>query len=159
MKAISLWQPWATLIAIGAKKIETRSWETAHRGQIAIHAAKRWDRGLDLMCESEPFASALNFMDAHRERYALPLGAIVAVAHLDVCVLSSGGASRGFLIDGTIVKDPEFSFGDYSPGRFAWKLSNVRKLPVPLPWAGSQRIFNVPDQIIIEALNGVEHAH
>ena len=38
MKALSLRQPWATLVAIGAKQIETRSWSTAYRGTIAIHA-------------------------------------------------------------------------------------------------------------------------
>lgn len=41
LKAVSLWQPWATLIRAGAKTIETRSWATKHRGRIAIHAAKR----------------------------------------------------------------------------------------------------------------------
>lgn len=39
MKAITLWQPWASLVATGAKIIETRSWGTRHRGPIAIHAA------------------------------------------------------------------------------------------------------------------------
>lgn len=38
MRAITLWQPWASLIAIGAKTIETRSWSTAYRGPLAIHA-------------------------------------------------------------------------------------------------------------------------
>ena len=41
MKALSLWQPWASLIAAGVKRFETRHWETRHRGPIAIHAAKR----------------------------------------------------------------------------------------------------------------------
>lgn len=40
MKALSLTQPWATLVAIGAKKIETRSWSTSYRGPVAIHASK-----------------------------------------------------------------------------------------------------------------------
>jgi activating signal cointegrator 1 len=40
MKAITLTQPWATLVAIGAKRIETRSWPTNYRGPLAIHAAK-----------------------------------------------------------------------------------------------------------------------
>ncbi len=43
MKAISIWQPWASLIAIGAKQIETRSWATGYRGLLVIHAAKRWE--------------------------------------------------------------------------------------------------------------------
>lgn len=40
MKVISLWQPWASLVALGAKEYETRSWTTTHRGPLAIHAAK-----------------------------------------------------------------------------------------------------------------------
>src|SRR6266496_247116 len=41
MKAISLWQPWATLMALNFKKVETRIWETKYRGPLAIHAAQR----------------------------------------------------------------------------------------------------------------------
>jgi hypothetical protein len=42
IKCISLWQPWASLVAVGAKRIETRGWATAYRGRLGIHAAKRW---------------------------------------------------------------------------------------------------------------------
>lgn len=48
MRAISLWQPWASLIACGAKPFETRSWAPPREliGQtIAIHAAKKIDKG------------------------------------------------------------------------------------------------------------------
>ena len=41
MKAITIIQPWATLIALGEKQFETRSWFTKHRGELAIHAGKR----------------------------------------------------------------------------------------------------------------------
>lgn len=48
MKAITLWQPWATAMAMGVKRIETRSWFTRHRGDLLICAAKRspqnWER-------------------------------------------------------------------------------------------------------------------
>ncbi len=40
MKALTLWQPWATLVAMEVKKIETRCWTTKYRGELAIHAAK-----------------------------------------------------------------------------------------------------------------------
>ncbi|HVM07165.1 MAG TPA: ASCH domain-containing protein [Acidimicrobiales bacterium] len=55
MKAISLWQPWASLIAYGVKTIETRSWSTPYRGRIAIHAAKT-TKGIDQLpgdCEGK----------------------------------------------------------------------------------------------------------
>ena len=48
MKAISLWQPWASLIACGVKQFETRSWAPPRSligTTIAIHAAKKVDRG------------------------------------------------------------------------------------------------------------------
>jgi activating signal cointegrator 1 len=47
MKAISLWQPWASLIACGAKPYETRSWAPPRKligATIAIHAAKKIDK-------------------------------------------------------------------------------------------------------------------
>lgn len=41
MKALTIWQPWASLLVSGQKKYETRSWATDYRGPIAIHAAMR----------------------------------------------------------------------------------------------------------------------
>lgn len=46
MNALTLMQPWATLVAIGAKRIETRSWATRYRGPSAIHAARTDGRSL-----------------------------------------------------------------------------------------------------------------
>lgn len=40
--AITLWQPWASLIAAGQKCYETRSWQRSYRGPLAIHSANRW---------------------------------------------------------------------------------------------------------------------
>ena len=40
MKALSLMEPWAALIAAGVKSIETRSWRTAYRGPLYIHASR-----------------------------------------------------------------------------------------------------------------------
>ena len=40
MKAITIWQPWASLLVSGRKRYETRSWATSYRGPIAIHAAR-----------------------------------------------------------------------------------------------------------------------
>ena len=51
MKMLTLHQPWASLIAVGVKTIETRSWSTPYRGPLAIHAGKarppttQWEEG------------------------------------------------------------------------------------------------------------------
>lgn len=50
MRAISLLQPWATLVALGAKRRETRSWPTRYRGPIAIHASKGMPRASEEAC-------------------------------------------------------------------------------------------------------------
>lgn len=41
IKALTLWEPFASLVAYGVKRIETRSWPTSYRGPLAIHAAQR----------------------------------------------------------------------------------------------------------------------
>lgn len=41
MKALSVRQPWATMIASGEKTIETRTWPTRYRGEILICSSKR----------------------------------------------------------------------------------------------------------------------
>ncbi|HET8777953.1 MAG TPA: hypothetical protein VFN76_09870 [Candidatus Limnocylindria bacterium] len=77
MKALSLTQPWASLVAIGAKTIETRNWTTAHRGPVAIHAAKGFPEGARYICHDEPFGSTLRSAGILRMG-DLPLGAIIA---------------------------------------------------------------------------------
>lgn len=59
MKAISLWQPWATLVAIDAKRFETRSWKTNYRGLLAIHAAKKFELVQKEYCLQDPFFAVL----------------------------------------------------------------------------------------------------
>src|SRR4051812_11429933 len=90
MKVLTLTQPWATLVAIGAKHIETRSWETLYRGPLAIHAAKGLGpvggkQGLMDLCRREPFRSVL-LAAGYLGPPPLPLGAIVAVCELIDCV-------------------------------------------------------------------------
>lgn len=56
MKALSIRQPWAWLIANGHKDIENRSWPTGYRGQFLIHAAKgmtraEYEDGADLAAQ------------------------------------------------------------------------------------------------------------
>lgn len=157
MKAISLWQPWATLIAIGAKRIETRSWSTSYRGPLAIHAAKKWDGALKEITMSNPFngellkagctISSLPGLDA----ITLPLGKIVATCRLIGCErISAPNPDRaaGAGINRLNVPEPERSFGDYTPGRYAWILTDIQRLSNPIPWRGSQGFFDVLDDVV-----------
>jgi hypothetical protein len=136
IKAITLWQPWASLVAIGSKRIETRSWSTSYRGLLAIHAAKRFPKEAMDLCQLDPFRGALwpfwnrlGFVVVN----ALPRGSIVAVCELQSLVeITATNAPT----------EPELSFGDYAPGRWAWYLENVKELLKPILARGKQRLWN-----------------
>src|SRR5260221_339611 len=140
MKAITLTQAWATLVAIGATRIETRSWGTAYRGPLAIHAAKGWTEEAVRFFFQEPFRSVLN--EAGYKIYSnLPRGCVVAttelvsVREINHARMGIGwgwtgpdGANYKFEID-----QQERCFGNYADGRRAWLLANVQRLAVPVP--------------------------
>lgn len=136
MTTLSLWEPWATLMAIDAKRYETRSWHTPYRGPLLIHAAKKWDVELNDLCDKEPFRTALRAAGYERGpqfRYTLPLGYLLGVVDLVDC-RRTDDVRRG-------LSDRERAFGDYGPGRFAWKTQNVRRFAQPIPCVGSQGLF------------------
>lgn len=189
MKAITLYQPWATLVALGKKKIETRSWKTDYRGPLAIHVAKKFTGEQRYLCCGgsslyEPFTSALKgvfwdtqtihkkfgfaggiIYDGPATRYFeiqdnYHLGCVIAVCNLvDVVeildyergrlVSSENISDDEFTIDIDYIKipppEPELSFGDYTPGRYAWMLRDVRMLEKPIPVKGKQRLWEWDD--------------
>ncbi|KKM02861.1 hypothetical protein LCGC14_1780170 [marine sediment metagenome] len=134
MKALSLWQPWATAIAIGAKKIETRGRRMNYRGLIAIHAAKKRSRELDNV--------SLRLARLIRCRVGTTLpgpsdlsrGAVVAIVEVVTCreMDSDWIAEQSSL---------EVALGDWRPGRFGIVLRNIRPLLIPFPLRGMQGLW------------------
>lgn len=150
MRCITLTQPWATLVAIGAKKIETRSWLTSYRGPLAIHAAKGLGPvggklGLMNLCRTEPFRSVL-VGAGYLGTPALPLGAIVAVCELGAIIPVESVPREGDrdTLQGWTLTDQERAFGDYTPGRYAWLLADVKMLAEPIPCKGALSLWE-PD--------------
>lgn len=146
MKAITVLQPFATLIALGEKHFETRSWKTDYRGELLIHAGK----GTQYMYlwEREAFYSVLE-KHGYIRRDRIPLGAIIAKVNLTDCLkvkestLDFGiGITKAVLENGMEIKDNELKFGDYTRGRYAWKLENVEMLKESIPVKGQQRLWN-----------------
>lgn len=140
--AISLWQPWAHLLATGAKRYETRSWQTPYRGLMAIHASKRWSVRMVCQCYEEPFFTILSHhgirFPARCDQVKLPglglaFGAVVAVGRL----ASIRPASELLREIGA----QERAFGDFSHGRWAWEYEDMVLLEVPFPCTGRQGIF------------------
>lgn len=122
MKAISLWEPWATAMALGKKKNETRGWDTNYRGDLVICSAKRKmdDVGLDVCCNAG--------IDLTQIRYGY---ALCIVELYDV--LPTAKTPRDY---------DEEALGDYSAGRFAWLTRNLRRIE-PFPVIGRQGFFEV----------------
>ena len=81
MKAITVWQPWATLLGTGQKHNETRSWRTSYRGEILIHAAKTDHSGILLHIPMEELKHFQNAGVVNK----LPTGAIIGKANLVDC--------------------------------------------------------------------------
>jgi hypothetical protein len=156
MRAITLWQPWASAIAVGAKRIETRHWPTSYRGPLAIHAAKRCVKSEMIgYGSSSAWCGALaptgkKLRDGQDLRDLLPFGAIVATCDLIDCRttdsftqadLDTARRPQGATDD--TYAWTERTMGNFAPGRYGWVLDNIKALPEPIQWKGAQRFFEV----------------
>lgn len=144
MKALTIKQPWASLIAWGEKKIETRSWKTSYRGPILIHAGKQIDNWI---CHQEPYLKILNKHGIILSS-DLPTGEIIAKVNLidcikmkDLVVDDDGDPIASILENNQAVTDNEFKFGDYVPGRFAWIFEDIERIK-PIPAKGQLSLWN-----------------
>lgn len=164
LRTLTLHQPWATLVALGVKTIETRSWRTHYRGPVAIHAGARQP---DLGLEIGPFRVTRGTEGWHISGpepvygYArLPLGAIVATATLIDVVpmidddtittapylrLSPSGTLALRTQDAPEQRSPldvsdQAPYGDYAPGRYAWLLTDIEPCD-PIPAKGKQGLW------------------
>lgn len=141
MRAISLWQPWASLWLSPLKPHETRHWPTNYRGWLAVHAAKRLvsdcGEALDELCIDQFGA---------QWRRTLPRGAILGAVHLVDCIPT----------EVIITSDQDRECGDFSDGRYGWKRDEWKRLREPVPYIGRQGFFSVPDDLLT-TLDGRTH--
>lgn len=122
IKAITLWEPWASLIADGRKRIETRHWYTHHRGLLAIHAGAMVIEETAQECGYDP--------------WKMPNRQIVAIAYLGDCVKMDDKFIAAH-------SKAEKSLGDFAIGRFGWIITDVLKLKKPVPCNGRQGLWNI----------------
>ena len=130
IKALSLLQPWATLVVIGAKKIETRSWSTPHRGRLLIHAS--------LGKAGSIFANDLPFNKYISDFRKLPFAAIIGEAVLTSILHTEDFDLPDFEMDNLTLE--EKAFGDYASGRYGWVLENPISYNTPIPERGHLRM-------------------
>jgi len=138
MKAISLLQPWASLVVMGIKTIETRNWATKHRGTILIHASK--SEAGSIFEHDLPIKKHIqNFED-------LPFGAIIGKVDIVEVIPANQLAINDEEIDNLTFENK--AFGTYSEKRFGWILENAVQLKLPIALRGMMNVWNVPDRII-----------
>lgn len=140
MKAISLWQPWASLMMLGEKKIETRIWTTKHRGPLAIHAASKMPASwLGQSRNTREFGeelSAVLHVDFEKLGPAInkmPRGVILCVVN----VISIEPTEK-------VVGDlpaRERVFGNYDVGRYAWHTELMDVFTEPIPAKGNRLLW------------------
>ena len=151
MRALSIHEPGATLIAIGKKSIETRSRRPPAYligERIAIHATKRKPTRRDLLrlqgsIDSEWYRDSFTMLKLIS---GMPLGKVVATAVLSramqVKEVISWGSDKAYAKDdrGTVLI-PVDLYGDFSPGRWLWILTDVEKVDPPIPATGHQGLW------------------
>lgn len=145
MRALTLWQPWASLVAVGAKKWETRSWSTKYRGPLLIHAAMRKPPEIKNPFVIEEMIQALGVSDFDK----LPRGAVLAVVDLvgvrliedDKLFHLSEKATMGQIL-----------LGDFRRGRYGWLLENFRRLEVPVRINGKRGLWCPPADLALRVM-------
>lgn len=136
MKVLSLIQPWAQLVVMGVKTIETRSWQTNYRGIVLIHASASMKKLAKELCCTPPFT---DFIDNYND---LTRGAIIG----QVCI---GDNIRTEDIRVNIYKqrskeeaERELAFGDYNPNRYGWMLHKPVMYKNPIPAKGALMLWD-----------------
>jgi hypothetical protein len=129
IRILSLWEPWASFMALGYKRNETRHWQTPYRGLLAIHAAKttRALKEADEILEDAGFDMSVRAVIGGTK---WPLGDIVAVVTLVDCVPTEKIRDS--------LTQCELEMGNYSDERYAWVTQNLRRLYPGIPFRGLQ---------------------
>lgn len=123
MKCLSIRQPWAFLVCVGAKKIENRTWDTKHRGLIAIHAG-----GYHKAVESYVANDTTKQIDPTLFSY----GAIIGVVNLfDVVPYGQLGS------------DDEWAEGPY-----CLRFRDAQLFETPIPHKGRVNLCSLPSDVV-----------
>lgn len=124
MKAITICQPYASLIAEGRKRVENRTWPTKYRGPLAIHAGK-----------------SRNWLGSWSGAMPdpMPFGAVVATCRLSDCLSFSVATDRPSLP----ARLEWVADHRHTKGPYCWVLEEVDRLDDPLPCSGSQGLWDV----------------
>jgi activating signal cointegrator 1 len=138
VRAISVLQPWASLLIRGVIRLLTRPAQTPYRGVLAIHAGSRFPPAARALCHQEPHKTLLRRAN-HHGWSLLPCGVVLGTAELVSCT-----RVEEFAGDADTVPD----LGDYQPGRWVWEFANPVQFASPIPAAGRLGVFQISDRLL-----------
>jgi hypothetical protein len=143
MKVLSIMQPWASLVVMGQKRIETRSWNTKYRGPLLIHASlkkvKVFEGLYDLLYQLQAIPG---FMENYDK---LPYGVIVGKVDLiETICMTTDKVGADAIIDSArwVLTEKEYAFGDYREDRYGWLLANAKAFETPIPAKGKLGLWS-----------------
>lgn len=166
MKALSLTQPWATLVVTGEKQIETRSWKPSISGRIAIHASIKFPKETRELTNIDPFSTSLADHGIVNPELVnqIPLGSIVGTVEIIGClptdkIVSESVLYKEFLRQHGLdrLTNKERAFGNYSANRYGWFLKNPIRLQKPIPCKGALSLWTVPSEIEQQILEQIQN--
>lgn len=145
LKALTIWQPHATLLAVGARKVETRSWGCTPGQPLLIHAAAKWDLSIADRCQTavrlldrhsfEPQSAAQ--LEIRNTAFRDTLGMALAVVRVEEIVPMP-------LVHKTRWNTFDQEFAGFGNGRRGWRLTDVVALPLGIKLIGKQSLWDVP---------------
>lgn len=146
MKAIALWQPWASLWCSCRKVHETRGWPTDYRGWVLVHATKKFVR--DVSNELDEILT-----DEFGPHWGLELdtGALIGAVNIIACKPTEDVFREQ--LAGRRAWAPEeredYQCGDFTSGRFAFERSEWKRFERPVPTIGRQaKFFDIPSELV-----------
>lgn len=145
MKAITIRQPWAWAVAIGAKTIENRTRGTSYRGPLAIHAGRTWSArggGSQLVQAALADAGIRPPIEPDFHSRVFAYGAVIALAelvdsHPDTGCCRPWGESQY-----------EEAGGRTRTVLHHLVLEDIRALTPPVPARGALGLWTVPDGLL-----------
>ena len=136
LQALSIRQPWTSMIISGMKTMELRSWQTSYRGWLWIHSGKKVD------------LEALQLLDEAPRQYQT--GGLLGIAHLDdirrIETLAEWHSLRG----------AHRSPGAFHEGAYGWRFSDAIALRRKVPSMGELFLFPLDEKTRADARTAIE---
>jgi activating signal cointegrator 1 len=149
MRALSIGQPWATLIVRGVKPFEARTWSTSYRGEIAVHASSSIKGWVREECETNALIRKALKKAAIIDLDELPRGAVVGTV-----VVADVHRAKEIESDLTLTI-VALCGGDLYEDDLLWRLERPKELRTPISVKGKLNLWTLPESVVTKVASSV----